>query len=81
MKRAAYRQFAHWLRAQLIVICLAFTPVIAHGISWPQEVDADQGTIVVYQPQPESLKGNNLNGRSAMSLEFNNDTDPVFGVF
>jgi hypothetical protein len=38
--------------------------------------------IVVYQPQPESLKGNTLMGRSAMSLEFKEgDGEPIFGVF
>ena len=81
MKRAACPQIAHWLHTLPIVICLALMPALAHGITWPQEVDADEGTIVVYQPQPESLKGNILTGRSAMSLELNDKTDPVFGVF
>ena len=71
MKRAANPRFVHWLRAQLIVSCLALMPFFAHGINWPQEVDAEEGTIVVYQPQPESLKGNILTSRSAMSLELN----------
>ncbi|MEQ1883253.1 MAG: hypothetical protein ABL878_20050, partial [Burkholderiales bacterium] len=50
-------------------------------VNWPQEVAAPEGTIVVYQPQPESLKGNVLTGRAAMSLELKNRKEPVFGAF
>ena len=38
------------------------------AVEWPQEIDAEEGTIVVYQPQPERLDGNVLTGRAAMSL-------------
>jgi hypothetical protein len=50
-------------------------------MEWPQEVDAPEGTIVVYQPQPEKLTGNTLTGRSAMSLELKGKEEPIFGVF
>jgi len=53
----------------------------AVAIDWPQEVTADEGTIVVYQPQPESLRGNVLTGRAAMSLELKGRDDPIFGAF
>ena len=53
----------------------------AGAITWPQEVTADEGTIVVYQPQPESLNGNVLKGRAAMSIELKDGSDPVFGTF
>ncbi|WP_232769135.1 carbohydrate-binding family V/XII [Colwellia sp. Bg11-28] len=48
---------------------------------WPQELSGDRGTIVVYQPQPEKLKGNILTGRAAMSLELKDNPNPIFGVF
>jgi hypothetical protein len=51
------------------------------AIDWPQEVATEKGTIVVYQPQPESLEGNLLKGRAAMSLELNDRDDPIFGAF
>ncbi len=35
----------------------------------------------MYQPQPESLNGNVLNGRAAMSIEFKDGRDPIFGTF
>lgn len=53
----------------------------ANAIDWPQRVEADEGAIVIYQPQPESLTGNVISGRAAMSLELNDRDDPVFGAF
>lgn len=64
---------------------LAFAVLLGAGhagaIDWPQEVTAEEGTIVVYQPQPESLSGNVLKGRAAMSLEMKNSDEPIFGAF
>jgi hypothetical protein len=48
---------------------------------WPQEVSADGGSIVVYQPQPEALDGNTLTGRAAMSIEIDAQKDIIYGVF
>jgi len=53
----------------------------AAAIDWPKEVTVDEGTIVVYQPQPESLQGNVLKGRAAMSLEVSGRDEPIFGAF
>lgn len=61
------------------LLALITTPLLAQ-IEWPQEISADQGTIVVYQPQPESLEGNVLKGRAAIALEMNGNDEPVFGA-
>ena len=53
----------------ICAIALLIVAAPARAIPWPQEITADEGTIVIYQPQPESLQGNVLKGRSAMSLE------------
>ena len=53
----------------------------AAAIDWPQEITADEGTIVVYQPQPDKLEGNVLTARAAMSLELNDRDEPIFGAF
>lgn len=50
------------------------------ALEWPQEIAAPEGTIVVYQPQPESLVGNVLSGRAAISLEIKGREEPVFGA-
>jgi hypothetical protein len=57
---------------------LAQTPA---GTSWPQEIQAAEGTIAVYQPQPEKLEGDTLSGRAAMSIDLEGRPESVFGVF
>ncbi|MBS3823636.1 MAG: carbohydrate-binding family V/XII, partial [Wenzhouxiangellaceae bacterium] len=56
-------------------------PTTTFAIDWPQEIAAEEGTIVVYQPQPEALEGNTLRGRAAMALELTGRDDPIFGAF
>lgn len=51
------------------------------AMSWPQELKAPEGSIFVYQPQPEKLTGNTLEGRAAMSIELKNTDTPIFGAF
>lgn len=68
--------------ARIFIILTALAvPAVAAAVDWPQEVTADEGTIVVYQPQPESLDGNTLAGRAAMSLELKGADEPIFGAF
>jgi hypothetical protein len=47
---------------------------------WPKEIDTPQGTVVMYQPQPEKLDGNQLKGRAAVAVELKESTEPVFGA-
>lgn len=69
------------LKPTLLLFCALAAASPHAAIDWPQEITADEGTIVVYQPQPESLDGNVLEGRAAMSLEHNDESDPIFGAF
>ncbi len=46
---------------------------------WPREIGTPKGTIVIYQPQPEKLDGNQLKGRAAVAVELKESTEPVFG--
>jgi hypothetical protein len=49
---------------------------------WPRVINTDNGTqIKVYQPEPESFKGNTLMFRSAISVLEPGGNDPVFGAF
>lgn len=66
----------------ILFSCLAmFTSISTYAVDWPQELVGDKGTIVIYQPQPETLQGNILTARSAMQLELKNTKEPIFGVF
>src|SRR4051812_37362058 len=47
---------------------------------WPVRVDTRLGTLVVYQPQPETFTGNALTARAAVSLTQPAATEPVFGT-
>jgi len=64
-----------------LAIGLVASAWAARALDWPQEVEAPEGTIVVYQPQPESLTGNVLTARAAMSLELKDRSEPIFGAF
>jgi hypothetical protein len=62
-------------------LALMFTSSIALA-QWPKEIKAKNGAIItIYQPQPESMKGDQLRGRSAFSVVEKSKDEPVFGVF
>ena len=69
-----------WRRAVAVLIFLGL-PGASFAIEWPQEIHVDIGTIVVYQPQLESIDGNTIKGRAAMSLELKSNEEPIFGAF
>jgi len=52
----------------------------ARAIECPQEITDPEGTIAVYQPQPERLCDTVLSGRAAMSMELKGQRDPIFGA-
>ncbi len=47
---------------------------------WPREIDTPEGLVVIYQPQPEKLDGNQLKGRAAVAVELKGSSEPVFGA-
>ncbi|MDH3699194.1 MAG: hypothetical protein OEQ81_11050, partial [Flavobacteriaceae bacterium] len=49
------------------------------GFEWPREIQKNAYTITLYQPQLETLEGNILKGRMALSVKHNSE-DPVFGA-
>ncbi len=49
---------------------------------WPKTIQGSDGDIIkIYQPQAESLTGNVLKSRSAVSVIENGKSEPVFGAF
>jgi hypothetical protein len=50
-------------------------------LGWPQELEHAKGSVLIYQPQIETLEGNKLRSRAAFSVTLaEGDTAPVFGV-
>lgn len=70
-----------YLRHALLALIFATLSTAANAIQWPQEVVAEKGKIIVYQPQPESLEGNRLSGRAAMSILPAGSEEQIFGTF
>ena len=49
--------------------------------SWPKIISPSGGEkITIYEPQPESFKGNKLTGRAAIALRFKAGEEPIFGA-
>lgn len=62
----------------LLSVAMSIT-CLAEG--WPRTLDTKEGArIVIYQPQPEQLKGDKLIGRSAVSARAKATDEPVFGA-
>ena len=47
---------------------------------WPLHLDTPDGQITVYQPMPESFKGDTLNARAALSYQEKGGTNLFFGA-
>ncbi len=62
----------------LLFFCLCY-----EGLAqWPKEIKTKNETVItVYQPQPEAMKGNKLEGRAAFSAKEKTSADLLFGVF
>lgn len=64
----------------LLPLLLAFSSP-AEDI-WPLEIKTKEGGVInIYQPQPESLNGNKLEGRTAFSAKAMAGDELIFGVF
>ncbi len=51
-------------------------------VGWPKDIFGKGGAkITVYQPQPETMSGNLITGRSAFSVEETAGSELIFGVY
>jgi len=48
--------------------------------NWPKKIEKNGATIIIYQPQIESLTANSLESRAAISITNEEYTTPVFGA-
>jgi hypothetical protein len=65
----------------LALAAIAVRSAAAADVEWPQDITTPKATITIYQPQPESFKGDTLTGRAAMSFLTTGKKDPIFGAF
>ncbi|MBS1244822.1 MAG: hypothetical protein H6R41_1359, partial [Deltaproteobacteria bacterium] len=70
--------------AVLLLLLLPVLPAQAEGFAaandWPQEILTKDGKVLVYQPQLESMEGDTLTGRAAISFTPIGG-EPTFGAF
>lgn len=76
-----FSELSHAFSKAALALFLTLAASVAVATDWPQELTVDGGTIVTYQPQPETLDGKTLTGRAAMSIEMDNAKEPIYGVF
>ena len=65
----------------ILIAFLFFSGNLLAQNTWPKDIFAKNGTrITIYQPQPETLKGNIIEGRAAFSVEEVPNSELIFGV-
>ncbi len=73
---------------KLILFCLSFVFMLqmliagdtdGSGLTWPKEIDKNGTKVILYQPQLESLDGNILQGRMALSVTPKGEEE-IFGA-
>ncbi|MBD3349259.1 MAG: hypothetical protein GF400_08720 [Candidatus Eisenbacteria bacterium] len=73
------------LAAVLLVSLFLVVPAVLRAadevetLSWPRQLDGEQGRILIYQPQFEDYTGNMLKARAAVSVTPKGETEPAFG--
>ncbi len=64
----------------LLSIAIGFANLVKAESEWPKEIPLDNGgKIIIYQPQPESLNGNMLSARAAVSISPSAGAEETFG--
>jgi len=86
MKKPSFKSW-HCVFLLLFSVCLSVSVAWAQDESdsdadnpWPREIQASEGIVVVYQPQPQALDGNRLEARAAVSVTLTGSDEPIFGV-
>ncbi|MBN1142295.1 MAG: hypothetical protein JXB25_10970 [Deltaproteobacteria bacterium] len=71
-----------WVCMVILGVVLFLSTAVPAGalVDWPRQFLAEKGKILVFQPQLESLAGNRLKGRAAISFTPAGG-EPVFGAF
>jgi hypothetical protein len=72
----------------IAVLCVAALLLSPQRVSaeeetgWPRVIEARKATVILYQPQLDSLEGNDLKGRAAVSvtLKEEEEAEPTFGA-
>jgi hypothetical protein len=64
----------------LLGVCIAGSAAAAEDPGWPRELAHPKADVVIYQPHLESMEGDRLRSRAAVSVALKDEGSPVFGV-
>ena len=73
----------HLNKSGIIIALLVCATTVVRGAeedNWPRKIERNGATIIIYQPQTESLSANTLESRAAISVTNQEYTTPVFGA-
>lgn len=66
---------------KILIIFLFFSPLLVFPVNnWPREIALKKAKVTMYQPQTDSMKGDHLFSRVAISISTEKMTVPVFGA-
>lgn len=72
----------HWTLHLVVLACVLLDPTLSHAEDpeWPITFETAKGRLVLYQPQPETFKGDRITARAAVSATPTGKIEPVFGA-
>lgn len=70
----------HYLLLCLFGFACSGKLLLANEKQWPKEIKSSKGTIIIYQPDIESLTNDKMEARSAVSVTTAESDIPVFGA-
>ena len=63
-----------------ILACFFASAAAEENNNWPRKIEKEGTTVIIYQPQVESLSANNMESRAAVSVTTKEQSTPVFGA-
>ena len=63
-----------------LLLALNVTASGADEMDWPRTVAAGDAEVTIYQPQPDSLKGDTLSARVVVGVTPSGATEPILGT-
>ncbi len=79
-KRPARKLMGMGILPVLALVLILGRPALAAQNPWPKRLEHPKGTVVMYQPQLEDFKDDQLMARAAVSVEKKEWKAPVFGA-
>ena len=64
----------------LMAVLYCLTPIYAQDGDWPREVELEQGTVTIYEPQVDEMKDDFIRFRAALAWRETPSAEPVFGA-